>query len=249
MADQRSPNRGIKPLLHRARLLHRAHLPSRKKPLALIAFISVALFATSTVRAAEQPIFAPENILTEPSANPAWRELFAEFGKPTNRISKFEERRYFPFREKPIVLQGEIRIAPTRGLSLSYSGTKPYVVIVDEAGVLMRDERGRERSAPDDHRAHAVTSALSHILRFDLAALEKEFVVHGLRRDGEWTLGFVARDADLAKALGTVTVQGRDSTLNRIEMAKPDGQRIDILINQTEADVIFTMNVLQRFFR
>ena len=46
-----------------------------------------------------------------------------------------------------------------------------------------------------------------------------------------------------------MTVQGRDSTLNRIEMAKPDGQRIEILINQTEADVIFTMNVLQRFFR
>jgi hypothetical protein len=175
--------------------------------------------------------------------------LFTELGQPKNRFSRFEERRYFPFRDKPIVLQGEIRIIPQRGLSLSYAGPKPYVVIVDEKGVLMRDENGRERSAPDDSRARAATSALSHILRFDLAALEKEFVIHGLRDGEEWTLGFEPRDPTLASLLGTVVVHGRQTALDRIEMVKTDQQRIEILINHTEADVIFSIDVLQHFFR
>src|SRR5687767_3341928 len=141
--------------------------------------LATIVLVGTTAHAAERALFAPENVLSEPAANPDWSELFKELGKPSNRYSRFEERRYFAFREKPVVLKGEIRIVPKRGLSLSYSGAKPHVVVIDEAGVLMRDERGRERSAPDDSRARGVTSALSHVLRFDLPALEKNFVVHG----------------------------------------------------------------------
>jgi hypothetical protein len=213
-------------------------------------FLLFLIAACTTSSASDnRPVLAAENVLSDPATNPTWRELFAELGQPKNRFSRFEERRYFPFRDKPIVLQGEIRIIPQRGLSLSYSGPKPYVVIVDQSGVLMRDENGRERSAPDDSRARAATSALSHILRFDLAALEKEFVIHGLRQGEEWTLGFVPRDATLAGLLGTVVVHGQKTDLDRIEMVKSDQQRIEILIKSTEADVIFPMDVLQRFFR
>jgi hypothetical protein len=194
-------------------------------------------------------VLQPEHRLSNPSSDPAWRDLFAELSQPTNRFSRFEERRYFPFREQPVVLQGEIRIIPDRGLSLSYAGSKPHVIIIDQQGVLMRDERGRERSAPDDGRARAVTSALSHILKFDLAALEKEFVIHGLREGDAWTLGFVPRDEALAGLLGTILVHGRQSALDRIDMIKSDQQRIEILITSTESGVIFTMDILKRFFR
>ena len=215
----------------------------------LISCLCLLTFAAAPGYAAEETIFNRETVLTDPAHNPVWRELFAELGKPRTRFSHFEEHRFFPFRDKPVVLEGEIRIVPQRGLSLSYAGAKPYVVIVDETGVLMRDERGRQRSAPDDSRARAVTSALSSILRFDLPALEKEFVIHG-ERDGEaWTLGFAPRDPNLAALLGTVVVQGRQTALDRIVMAKSNEQRIEILITKSQADVIFPMDLLQRFFR
>jgi len=216
---------------------------------ALLSLVLVYSLASPSSHAADRPVLMEENVLADPATNPKWRELFAELGQPRNRFSRFEERRYFPFREKPIVLQGEIRIVPERGLSLSYSGSKPQVLIIDKTGLLMRDERGRERAAPDDHRARATTTALATVLRFDLPALAKDFLIHGLRNGEEWTLGFVARDPALAELLGTIVVQGRQAALDRIEMIKSEEQRIEIIIKESEAGVIFPMNVLKRFFR
>ena len=220
-----------------------------RRTLVRVVILVFGTLASTLSHAAERPIFAPANVLSNPAADPSWSELFAELSKPSNRYSKFEERRYFPFREKPVLLKGEIRIAPKRGLSLSYSGDKPYVVIIDQTGVLMRDERGRERSAPDDSRARAVISALSHVLRFDLAELEKQFVVHGMRQGEEWTLGFAPKDPNLANSLGSIIVQGQQTRLERIEIVKSDEQRIEITLSDSQSDVIFTMDVLQRFFR
>jgi hypothetical protein len=148
-----------------------------------------------------------------------------------------------------VILLGDIRIVPDRGLSLGYAGPKAHVIIIDQKGVLMRDENGRERSAPDDNRARMATSALSHILRFELAALEKEFVLHGLRNGEEWTLGFVPRDKSFADLLGSIDVHGKGDALDRIDMIKSEKQRIEIAITNARADVIFPPDVLQRFFR
>ena len=212
----------------------------------LLLFLLLLGTATS---AAEQPVFAPANVLLEPAKDPAWRELFAQLGQSRTRISHFEERRYFPFRAKPVILQGEIRIVPGRGLSLSYGGAKPQMIIIDDKGVLMRNERGRERSMPDDDRARAATSALAAVLRFDLAALEKQFVIHGSREADTWTLGFAPRDAALAGLMGTIAVKGRQAELTRIDLVKSADQHIEIIIQDSEADVIFPPEVLKRFFR
>jgi outer membrane lipoprotein-sorting protein len=207
------------------------------------------LLVSTLTFAADRPVLAAENAIENPAADPAWSSLFTELSQPKNRFSRFEERRFFSFRNQPVVLEGEIRIVPGRGLSLSYSGAKPHVIIIDDKGVLMRDERGRERSAPEDSRARGATSALSHVLRFDLPALEKDFNVHGLRDGDAWTLGFVPRDPNLTKSIGSLVVHGRQRQLERIEMLKSDDQRIEILIKDSQADVIFPMDVLRRFFR
>jgi outer membrane lipoprotein-sorting protein len=200
--------------------------------------------------AASPPVQAPaKNLIADPVNDPAWRDLFAQLAPQKTRHSKFEERRIFPFRNTPIVLKGEIRISPERGLSLSYLGDKPQVMIMDQKGVLMRDDRGRERAAPSDSRADAATSALFQILRFDLPGLAKSFVIHG-RRDGEaWTLGFEPRDATLAGMIGSVIVQGENGRVDRISMVKSEKQRIEISISETRDDVTFTPEELKRFFR
>jgi hypothetical protein len=82
-----------------------------------------------------------------------------------------------------------------------------------------------------------------------LPALEKEFVVHGIRDGEEWTLGFAPRDPNLASSLGSIIVQGSQARLDRIEIVKSDEQRIEILISESQSPVIFSMDVLQRYFR
>lgn len=213
--------------------------------LRLAVLIITSWFILTAGRAADRP----EDILADPAHDPAWGKLFEELGPQKNRLSHFEEHRYFPFRTLPVVLTGEIRIAPNRGLSLSYSGPKPHVMIIDQQGLLLRDERGRERAAPADSRAEAATAALVHILRFDLAALEKDFVIHGARAGDSWDLDFVPRDPALAGVIGTIAVHGEKAQLTRIEMTKSDKQRIEILITDAHDDVTFTAEGLKRFFR
>ncbi|HEY1111444.1 MAG TPA: outer membrane lipoprotein carrier protein LolA [Opitutaceae bacterium] len=194
-------------------------------------------------------LISPETRLEDPRSDAAWRALFDRLATPKARQSRFEERRFFPFRREPTVLQGEIRMEPELGLSLRYLQPEARVVIVDAKGVLMRDGEGRERAAPDDSRARIATSAMVHVLRFDLPALQKEFVVHG-RRDGEaWSLAFVPRDATFANLLGVLVVSGEKLELRKIEMIKSANQRIEIAIKETSEGVLFTGDTLRRFFR
>jgi hypothetical protein len=110
------------------------------------------------VFAADLPV-GPATLLADPAHDPAWTELFSRLAASKTRQSLFEERRYFPFRSTPVVLKGEIRIAPDRGLSLRYLEPDPRILIVDAKGLLMRDDEGRERAAPPDSRAQALTTA------------------------------------------------------------------------------------------
>ena len=191
----------------------------------------------------------PETLLNDPAGDPAWRELFTRLAPNKTRLSKFEERRFFPFRQEPVVLTGEIRIVPELGLSLRYLTPEPRVLIVDARGVLMRDEGGEERTPPADSRAQAATSALVRVLRFDLAALQRDFAVHGRREGQAWTLAFVPRDPAFAALLGTLSVSGEDTVLRSIAMVKSPTQRIEIRIRDTVEDVLFTADTLRRFFR
>ncbi len=225
-------------------------------PLALALVILFAALAHHAIAAPEPapvsstlPAGVPPAVIADPASDPQWRELFHVLAEPKARVSRFEERRYFPFRQQPVVLQGEIRMSPGHGLSLHYFTPKPLTVIVDRAGVLMRDEHGRERSAPDDRRAQAATAGLSEVLQFDLPKLTRDFEVHGRRDAAGWTLGFVPRDPKLGRLVGAVVVHGTDHRVDRIEIIRSDRQRIEILIRNTLDDVIFPPDVLQQYFR
>jgi hypothetical protein len=196
-----------------------------------------------------EQLVAPESRLEDPANDPGWRELFVKLAPHKTRHSTFEERRYFPFRKTPVVLQGEIRIVPELGLSLRYLKPEPRILIVDRKGLLMRDEAGNERAAPADSRAQAATAAMVNVLRFGFEALKKEFDVHGRRAGASWALAFVSRDPTFATLLGVLTVSGEQNALRKIEMIKSPTQRIEILIQDTQEDVRFTADTLRRFFR
>lgn len=209
----------------------------------------VLVLAAGAPLAASPVVLSPDTVLADPAADPAWRELFDRLAPQKNRVAAFEERRTFPFRKTPVALRGEIRLSAAHGLSLTYLGDKPHTVVVDARGVLLRDARGRTRAAPADSRADTATSALFDILRFDLPALARDFVVHGLRDGEAWALGFVPRDAGIGQLLGSIVVHGQGARVARIEMIKSDTQRIDIAIGDTRDDVVFSPEELRRYFR
>jgi hypothetical protein len=215
-----------------------------------LAFCIFFLLCTGLrLSAADSDLTSPETLLADPADDPAWRDLFERLAPNKTRQSSFEERRYFPFRKTPVVLHGEIRIVPGRGLSLRYREPEEHVIVVDDQGVLMRDETGRERALPADNRAQAAIAAMVDVLRFDLAALQKSFAVHGRRQGEVWSLAFVPRVPEIAAAVGTLEVEGEGARLTGLTMTKSPTQRIEIAIGETKEDVIFTGDVLRRFFR
>jgi hypothetical protein len=207
---------------------------------------------TTTATVVPPPVndlVSPATRLEDPASDPKWRELFQRLAPNKTRQSTFEERRYFPFRKTPVVLQGEIRIIPELGLSLRYLQPEPRILVIDKKGLLMRDEAGQERVAPDDGRAQAATTALVNVLRFEFEALKKEFDVYGRHDGATWRLAFAPRDPTFANLLGILTVAGEGNALRRIEMIKSPTQRIEILIKDTQEDVLFTADTIRRFFR
>jgi len=179
----------------------------------------------------------------------AWRPLFAALAAQGSIWANFTEFRWFPFRKKPVVLKGEMRFSPARGLSLAYREPEVRTVMADDKGLAMRDARGRTREMPPDPRATGSVTALLPIMRFDLKTLEQTFVLKGARDGSAWRLEFVSRDPGLGRVLGTVLVSGEDATVRRLEFRHSPKQRVEILIEGARTGVTFTADEERRFFR
>ncbi len=196
-----------------------------------------------------EPPPEPGPVVAPGEGDAAWRPLFSSLAGQGQVWSAFVERRWFAFRKKPVVLKGEMRFSPARGLSLQYLEPSVRTVIADEKGLAMRDARGRTREIPPDARATGPTGALLPILRFDLRTLEERFEVHGTRDGTGWRLDFVSRDPGLARLLGTVIVSGEGARVLQIEFRHSAKERVEIRITEARTGVEFTPEEERRFFR
>lgn len=179
----------------------------------------------------------------------SWAPLFARLQANTPLLSTFTEARHYPFRMVPLTLTGELRFAPAHGLSLRYLTPEKFTLIVDDAGLLMRSDRGRERTAPPDHRAQATANALLHLMHFDLAALQQTFDLAGDPAADPWTLQLTPRNPALVETLGNLTVTGRADRVSTIVMAKSPRQYIEITVTSATPRATFSADDLARYFR
>ena len=180
--------------------------------------------------------------------DPAWTRLADAIAHQPDLASTFTESRSFSFKKDPVVLHGEVRVSPARGLSLHYTGPDERIVILDGQGVLVRAAQGQS-APPDDPRAGAVNEALLHILRFDFAALVKDFELYGESADGRWTLVLVPRSSPQRHAFARITVSGEGEVVRRIELRHSERQRIEIAIDPPRPTAPFTPDEVRAYFR
>lgn len=183
-----------------------------------------------------------------PPAAATWSDLVTAFAHNPDVHADFTESRKFPFKKKPVELTGEVRVSATRGLSLHYLAPDEQTVILDEQGVLMRGAAG-QKAPPADPRAAGAQEALRHLLRFDLAGLEKDFELYG-RRDGEaWELALEPRTEELRKNVGRITASGLGATIRHIEIRRSERMFIVITIAAPRPPVAFTAEEVKTYFR
>jgi len=196
--------------------------------------------------AAPDPLVTPEHRLAP--AAPAWSDLIEAFAHQPDTTADFTERRQFPFKQEPVELAGVVRVSPARGLSLHYVSPDERTVILDDQGMLIRARAG-EKAPPADPRATAANEALRHILRFEFAALDRDFDLYG-RRDGpDWTLALVPRTDTLRRSIGRITVSGEAATIRRIEFRRSAKQVIEILMTPPRPPAAFTAEEVKSYFR
>jgi hypothetical protein len=208
---------------------------------AVLLFVSLVALAC----AAETPSPALDPIRPD---DPSWRELATAFAKRGNVTANFVERRWFPFRQQPVELTGEVRVSTERGLSLHYRTPEQRIVVVDQQGLLIREASG-ESSAPADPRAAAVNDALLHILRLDFGALEHDFELRGQRDAHRWSIELIPRSDELRRVIGRIAVSGADTAVWRIELRHSPKQFVEIQMSQPLPSAPFSPDELKRYFR
>ncbi|HYC71183.1 MAG TPA: hypothetical protein VEB66_08260 [Opitutaceae bacterium] len=182
-------------------------------------------------------------------ADPAWTALAARLGREPDGVAEFEEERTFRFRSKPVLLAGIARVSARHGLSLEYTRPEPRIVIVDSAGVLFR-EPGGDRAAPRDPRARLMNEAMLHVLRFDLAALGREFDLEGGHGAEGWQLALRPRSAELRRTLSSIEARGDETGVRRLVLRRADRQTIEIRIGAPRPmRGGFPAEDVRRFFR
>ncbi|HWL17529.1 MAG TPA: outer membrane lipoprotein carrier protein LolA [Opitutus sp.] len=206
-------------------------------PLRRWLFLLTATLALQVAAAPLAPPFPPE-----------WKSLFDALSAPIPRFATFEEERSFAFKKQPVVLQGELRQMPGHGVSLTYTEPNRQTVIIDDAGVLMRNEHGRDRALPA-RRTPATVAHLGELLQFDVTTLARNFELAG-DRDGErWILALKPLDGAAAEATGAILLRGHRAQIDEIVLSPERGPRIRISITAVRTGQPFAAAELARYFR
>ena len=122
-------------------------------------------------------------------------------------------------------------------------------MVMDDQGIFMRDGAGRTREAPADPRTQIASSALLHVMRFDLKSLANHFSIYAAGSPDTWHFVFDPRDQAVAKTVSRIFVSGTDDEVRRIQMRKSALQRVEIEIGSVEQGAKFTEADLKKFFR
>jgi hypothetical protein len=206
------------------------------------------LFAVALATAARAQADATVALTPELVAGD-WRPLLSALASKGGVQATFTERRYFPFRSRPTILRGTIRVSPDRGLSLAYAGDEPSILIADNDGLLERAADGRERTvAAGSHEGGAISSLLP-IMRFDMPALLPKYTILASRGAADWRFEFTAKNVDADPGLGRITVVGSGTDVRHLQFWHAENQRVDIDVEDPRGGVTFTPAELKQYFR
>lgn len=178
-----------------------------------------------------------------------WGWLFSALAAKGATYSTFTENRYFATRKDPVVLQGEMRLVPARGLSLRYTAPEETLTVIDAGGLLLRDSKGRTRRIQAGTREAGLVTALLPVMRFDEENIFKQFTVFAARDGGDWRFDFVPLNEKLAEALGAIVVTGAGTEINKLAFNTSPKLRVEVLVGETKTGVTFTDDDLQKYFR
>lgn len=165
------------------------------------------------------------------------------------REIRFEEKRYFPFRKKPIELKGVLRLWNGVGVSIFYPD-KSTLVIADETGVLMR-KFSKDGSSLQKDAGIGETDTISLLraaFEFDRVELERLFKLDWRESGDEWAIVMAPRD-EKSQKIASVTLSGLSARVGKIVLEFAGKRSIEISPLSERQEDAFSAEEQVKYFR
>lgn len=163
-------------------------------------------------------------------------DLMQAFAQVKSSRATFVEKRYLTSLNQPIETSGELIYQAPSHLERRTAKPKPEVLIVD--GDTLTVERGGTRrsiSLTSYPEVSAFTDSIRSTLAGDLPALKRAYRVEFDGVSTPWRLTLLPSDPKMATLVSRVTLTGRASRIEGIEILQADGNRSVATITPQDA--------------
>jgi outer membrane lipoprotein-sorting protein len=152
--------------------------------------------------------------------------------KPDQLCGRFEQTKQLAGMRRPLASSG--RFCVVKGKGVLWRTLKPFPntlrVTRDEIVNYQGERVAMRLDAKQEPTVRMINGVLFSLLAGDLAQLETLFEVDG-SADTRWNVTLKARSPALAKAIGTIALDG-DTYVKNIHIAEASGDRTDIVFSE-----------------
>ncbi len=163
---------------------------------------------------------------TSPGAADALDEVMHSLAQRRHGQVSFVEQQFLSMLKRPVESYGELIYDAPNRLEKRTIEPRPETLVVD--GEVVTVQRGR-RSHTLDLKAYPqirpFIESIRATLAGDRAALERLFRLEFTGSEMRWTLDLTPLDAQLAKIVAEIRIDGSRDELSRVEIRQPDGDR------------------------
>jgi outer membrane lipoprotein-sorting protein len=159
-------------------------------------------------------------------------KIQAMLAKPDQLCGRFEQTKQLAGMKRPLTSSG--RFCVVKGKGVLWRTLKPFPntlrVTRDEIVNYQGERVAMRLDAKQEPTVRMINGVLFSLLAGDLAQLETLFEVDG-SADTRWNVTLKARSPALAKAIGTIALDG-DTYVKNIHIAEASGDRTDIVFSE-----------------
>ena len=163
-------------------------------------------------------------------------KIQAMLAKPEQLCGRFEQHKQLAGMKKPLASSG--RFCVVAGKGVLWRTLKPFANTLrlsrDEIVQLQGERVAMRMEASREPTVRMINGVLFSLLSGDLGQLDTLFEVDGTAADGAWKVTLKARNPALARAIGTLALEG-GAYVRTIHMVEDSGDRTDIVFSDIKA--------------
>jgi hypothetical protein len=177
------------------------------------------------------------------AASAAWAQaavpvakIQAMLAKPKVMCGRFDQSKTLAGMKKPLAANGRFCVVQDKGVLWRTLAPFPNTLRLTKGEIVhYQGERVSMRlDAKTEPTVRMINQVLFSLLAGDLAQLEQLFRVDGTVGSDSWNVTLEAREPALAKAIGTIRLDG-GAYVNNIVISEASGDRTSIVFSKIEA--------------